>query len=90
MPASSRMASTRCGVSGPCSWIQSGPSAATCATSVLSGLTSTHAGFDPAAGQRDQLADRVELEMARRAREMHEADHVGAGLDGGVEDGFAS
>jgi hypothetical protein len=41
MPASSRMAATRCGVSGPCNWIQSGPSAATCATSVLSGLTST-------------------------------------------------
>ncbi|MNT41417.1 hypothetical protein D3C72_1777770 [compost metagenome] len=40
-PASARMASTRCGVSGPWSWIQSGPRAAISATQLLSGLTNT-------------------------------------------------
>ena len=85
-PVRARMAETRSGVSRPCSWIRSGASAATAASSSASvGIDQEQHALGAALRLPGRARARVELDMPGRSREAHEADHVGARVERGFE-----
>ena len=85
-PKRARTAATRSGVSLPCSCSMSGLSASTTRSSSASVASTESATFLARPCTRSPSARAASIaEVARRRREEHEADHVGAGVERRVE-----